>query len=422
MARPTSAANGFRHDCFARESLLHPRSLRRHSLSHAILCCPAICIRRPRISLPHTSQLRTQISARAISPSDALGHASASRRSSSYPYGYASLPFPFFGDSFDPDDIYSTGYPVASPPPPFLMQALSGLAGGPANSLEDAMSPAAHQPSSTDPLMIELQNGRYVRVTNTAANGDALPLASTPALSAKPSSIRSTSTPAARYELRAAAAARCCLTATPAARRTHLSRRTQRRSPRLHHRRRLPLRPRRLLHRRILEQENRSLRDQPEPNSPSQRRPQGEFRSPHIAERSHHPPLVFLWFVIPSRSLARNPYPSQSDVGPRDSRRHVIPNARAQRDRRSRFRRREFRNLRRNKLRTCKIASANVEERRFSAASRLPQMRALAPEVRARNPPSAPSSTTPNRARQSSVSWYNYSSARILLTAVNTAV
>ena len=127
------------------------------------------------------------------------GHASASRRSSSYPYGYASLPFPFFGDSFDPDDIYSTGYPVASPPPPFLMQALSGLAGGPANSLGDAMSPAAHQPSSTDPLMIELQNGRYVRVTNAAANGDALPLASTPAQSVKPSSTRSTSTPSSRY-------------------------------------------------------------------------------------------------------------------------------------------------------------------------------------------------------------------------------
>ncbi len=126
--------------------------------------------------------------------------ASASRRSSSYPYGYASLPFPFFGDSFDPDDIYSTGYPVASPPPPFLMQALSGLAGGSANPLGDAMSPAAHQPSSTntDPLMIELQNGRYVRVASTAANGDALPLASSPPQSATSSNTRSTSTRSAR--------------------------------------------------------------------------------------------------------------------------------------------------------------------------------------------------------------------------------
>jgi len=118
------------------------------------------------------------------------GRASASRRSS--PYGYTSLPFPFFGDSFDPDDIYSTGYPVASPPPPFLMQALSGIAGSSADPMGDAIGPAAHQPSSSDPLMIELQNGRYVRVNSTAANGDALPLASSPALEATPSGTHST--------------------------------------------------------------------------------------------------------------------------------------------------------------------------------------------------------------------------------------
>ncbi|MGB9363608.1 MAG: hypothetical protein WCA99_18530 [Candidatus Sulfotelmatobacter sp.] len=122
--------------------------------------------------------------------------ASASRRSSSYPYGYASLPFPFFGDSFDPDDIYSTGYPVASPPPPYLMQALSGLTGASANPMGEAMAPAAHQ--STDPLMIELQNGRYVRINSAAANGDALPLASSPAQNAKPSSSRSAGTPSSR--------------------------------------------------------------------------------------------------------------------------------------------------------------------------------------------------------------------------------
>ncbi len=46
--------------------------------------------------------------------------------------------------------------------------------------------------------MIELQNGRYVRVTSTAANGDALPLATTPAQTAKPSAIRSTGTPSTR--------------------------------------------------------------------------------------------------------------------------------------------------------------------------------------------------------------------------------
>src|SRR5271155_1384456 len=39
-------------------------------------------------------------------------HSSGFRRSSPSPYAYASLPFPFFGDSFDPNDLYSTGYPV----------------------------------------------------------------------------------------------------------------------------------------------------------------------------------------------------------------------------------------------------------------------------------------------------------------------
>ena len=42
----------------------------------------------------------------------ALGRTYASRFRQPFPYN--SLPFPFFADSFDPDDIYSTGYPVAS--------------------------------------------------------------------------------------------------------------------------------------------------------------------------------------------------------------------------------------------------------------------------------------------------------------------
>jgi len=104
------------------------------------------------------------------------GHTSAFRRSPLVsPFG--SLPFPFFGDSFDPNDIYSTGYPVASEPPPFLMEAVRQLAGSGANSMSQAMSqPNNHQPSSNDPLMIELHNGQYVRVDSPAINGDALPL------------------------------------------------------------------------------------------------------------------------------------------------------------------------------------------------------------------------------------------------------
>jgi hypothetical protein len=101
-------------------------------------------------------------------------HRSGVRRSSPY----TSLPFPFLGDSFNPDDIYSTGYPVASQPPAILLQAARAMSGSsdyPGQPdifrLENEREPS----SSTQPLMIELQNGRYVRVTNTTpANGVAL--------------------------------------------------------------------------------------------------------------------------------------------------------------------------------------------------------------------------------------------------------
>lgn len=109
-----------------------------------------------------------------------LGHAhTAFRRSSPYAAypGYASLPFPFFGDNFDPNDIYSTGYPASSAPPPFLMQALQGLINPAANSTASLMAPANnHEGSSNDPVMIELQNGRYVRVNGPVVNGDAEPI------------------------------------------------------------------------------------------------------------------------------------------------------------------------------------------------------------------------------------------------------
>ena len=95
------------------------------------------------------------------------------RRWSGYPYG--SLPFAFFGD-FDSDDIYSSGYPVASEPPPYLVQAMRDLPAS--GSLGEGVSPLNNrEPSSSQPLMIELQNGRYVRVNTVAVNGDASPLA-----------------------------------------------------------------------------------------------------------------------------------------------------------------------------------------------------------------------------------------------------
>jgi hypothetical protein len=113
------------------------------------------------------------------------GHLSGFHRSS--PFAAASLPFPFFGDSFDPDDIYSTGFPVASQPPPYLLQALSQMTGPAVNNIGSAMSsPNNSESSSSQPLMIELQNGHYVRVNATVANGDPLPL------DPPPSRVRST--------------------------------------------------------------------------------------------------------------------------------------------------------------------------------------------------------------------------------------
>jgi hypothetical protein len=87
---------------------------------------------------------------------------------------HTSLPFPFLSDFFDPDDLYSTGYPVASQPPIILLQATSALAGS-----SDYLTQPNHnrEPATpTQPLMIERQNGRYVRITSTAANGEPLPI------------------------------------------------------------------------------------------------------------------------------------------------------------------------------------------------------------------------------------------------------
>jgi hypothetical protein len=78
---------------------------------------------------------------------------------------------PFLGDSFNPEDLSSAGDP--SQAPPFLLQASrafsgpGGFSGPPDNNLE---------PPSSQPLLIELQGDRYVRVTSAAIDGEALPL------------------------------------------------------------------------------------------------------------------------------------------------------------------------------------------------------------------------------------------------------
>ena len=104
-------------------------------------------------------------------------HYSAFRRSSPR----TSLPFPLLGD-FSLDDLYSSGYPVSSQPPVILMQAMRALSGSPESPAQ--LSSSRKPTSSTQPVMIELQNGRYVLLSSTAANGEVLPQ-STQAQSAK---------------------------------------------------------------------------------------------------------------------------------------------------------------------------------------------------------------------------------------------
>jgi hypothetical protein len=125
--------------------------------------------RTAHATAPHPA-VHSNVPARSFSGRAAF--ASRFRRSSPY----TSLPFPFFADSFNPDDVYSTGYPVASQPPLILLQAARAVAA--------PTDYAATEPAIPQPLVIELHNGRYVRVSSTPSNGEALEvtLAPTPAI------------------------------------------------------------------------------------------------------------------------------------------------------------------------------------------------------------------------------------------------
>jgi hypothetical protein len=144
----------------------------------------ALAICTPLLALVPCAQAQRGGPAHTASPHPAIPHFNLPAGSFAFgrsayasifrrPYAYTSLPFPFFGDSFNPDDVYSTGYPVASQPPVIFLQAARALA-----------SPADYPgavPSTPQPLVIELQNGHYVRVNRTPANGEALQLALAPA-------------------------------------------------------------------------------------------------------------------------------------------------------------------------------------------------------------------------------------------------
>jgi hypothetical protein len=118
----------------------------------------------PRTAMPHPiSPARNSAFARDV-------RSEGFRRSTLY-LPYASLPFPFFADALDDGDIYSTGYPVSSQPPPYVLEAAREMFPRQPNVALPASS--SRETSASQPLMIELQNGHYVRVTSTAADGEA---------------------------------------------------------------------------------------------------------------------------------------------------------------------------------------------------------------------------------------------------------
>lgn len=147
-----------------------------------------------------------------------VAHAFGPRRASHSPFG--ALPFPFFGDSFALDNLdqdAGASPDSGSPSPAFLMQALQSLAGPGAASLGPAVNARGnHTPASTEPLMIELQNGRYVRVKGNAIDGEAQPL---PAVATKNSQstkvTRDHSAPAAATTPTLASPARTAVAAAP---------------------------------------------------------------------------------------------------------------------------------------------------------------------------------------------------------------
>jgi hypothetical protein len=125
-----------------------------------LLTTLAAAQRQARPAIPHLNQPTANL---ALGQN---GHHSGFRHSP-----HASLPFPFFSDFTGLDDLYSSGYPVASQPPVILLQSRAQAASSdyPARTKNDRSTPS-------QPLMIERQNGRYVRITSTPANGEALPL------------------------------------------------------------------------------------------------------------------------------------------------------------------------------------------------------------------------------------------------------
>lgn len=101
-----------------------------------------------------------------------IGRSGFDRHGYGYASPYLSLPFPFFDDAYDSGDMYSTGYPVAAPLPAYLPPLSAGQYGS--GSFAPGIRSQGYAPG--EPLMIELQNGRYVQVSSAAIDGEATPL------------------------------------------------------------------------------------------------------------------------------------------------------------------------------------------------------------------------------------------------------
>jgi hypothetical protein len=130
-----------------------------------MLLCPLIFVLSSAAQRAPVHLITSHARFNSPNRSFAVGHGGYASRFH-HPFPYTSLPFPFFLDSFNPDDIYSTGYPVASQPPMIPWPAARGYWGRPDNDNE----PPAQ------PLVIELQNGRYVRVASAALGHDPVTL------------------------------------------------------------------------------------------------------------------------------------------------------------------------------------------------------------------------------------------------------
>jgi hypothetical protein len=96
-------------------------------------------------------------------------------------YGPYGSFWPLFGDydlgDYDLNDLYASGYPVASQPPMIPLQDALAMMNSRNNT---GASDYERQATLAEPLMIELQNGHYVQVNTAAVGGEAQPFRASP--------------------------------------------------------------------------------------------------------------------------------------------------------------------------------------------------------------------------------------------------